>query len=194
MNLRLWQRLFLTFAALASIALAGFVIWQQQAFRRGFLAYLDQAALERLQPVSERLAEAYEDNGNWDFLRNDMSQFGELILPDRHRALRQSNRAERLRAALPLAADGDADAEHRHPPSAWREHQRERDARRADRKRFFCRAAAGMPRIAVAAIRQLPRSPLCHHARRGAYRQLVAGFTARIEASDRPSPGACAMH
>ncbi|MBL0223582.1 MAG: HAMP domain-containing protein [Xanthomonadales bacterium] len=128
MNLRLWQRLFLTFAALASIALAGFVIWQQQAFRKGFLAYLDQAALERLQPVSDRLAEAYDENGNWDFLRNDTRQFGELILPERHRAQRQSKRIERLREALPPEAA--ADVAQRHPPPAWRENEREREGRR----------------------------------------------------------------
>ena len=130
MNLRLWQRLFLTFAALASIALAGFVIWQQQAFRRGFLAYLDQAALERLQPVSDRLAEAYDEYGNWDFLRNDTRQFGELILPERHRTQRQSKQVERLREALPPAPDAQADAAHRHPSPAWREHEREREGRR----------------------------------------------------------------
>lgn len=128
MNLRLWQRLFLTFAALASIALAGFVIWQQQAFRKGFLAYLDQAALERLQPVSDRLAQAYDENGNWDFLRNDTRQFGELILPERHRAQRQSKRIERLREALPPEAA--ADVAQRHPPPAWRENEREREGRR----------------------------------------------------------------
>ena len=128
MNLRLWQRLFLTFAALASIALVGFVIWQQQAFRKGFLAYLDQAALERLQPVSDRLAEAYDENGNWDFLRNDTRQFGELILPERHRAQRQSKRIERLREALPPEAA--ADVAQRHPPPAWRENEREREGRR----------------------------------------------------------------
>lgn len=125
MNLRLWQRLFLTFAALASIALAGFVIWQQQAFRKGFLAYLDQAALERLQPVSDRLAEAYEENGNWEFLRNDTRQFGELILPERHREQRQPKRVERPHEALPPAVDAEADTAHRHPPPAWREHERE---------------------------------------------------------------------
>lgn len=122
MNLRLWQRLFLTFAALASIALAGFVIWQQQAFRGGFLAYLDQAALERLQPVSDRLAEAYDENGSWDFLRDDVQQFGELIVPNLRRATRQSKRPERKQPpeAVDLAADAD-----RHPPEQWRGHDRE---------------------------------------------------------------------
>lgn len=125
MNLRLWQRLFLTFAALSSIALAGFVIWQQQAFRSGFLAYLDQAALERLQPVSERLAEVYADNGSWDFLHNDVQQFGELIVPNLRRNMRQPNRSER-RPPPPPEPENLADDPHRHPPPPeWREHDRE---------------------------------------------------------------------
>ena len=35
------------------------MVWQQQTFRKGFLGYLDEVTLERLQPVSERLAAAY---------------------------------------------------------------------------------------------------------------------------------------
>ena len=123
MNLRLWQRLFLTFAALASIALAGFVVWQQQAFRRGFLAYLDQAALERLQPVSDRVADAYADNGSWNFLHNNPTQFAELIAPELRRAVRQRDRPERNPEPSRLATD-DAH-QHRPPSPEWREHYRE---------------------------------------------------------------------
>ncbi|HPG93235.1 MAG TPA: ATP-binding protein [Dokdonella sp.] len=88
MKLRLWQRLFLTFAALSSLVLAAFVFWQQQTFRRGFLGYLDEVALERLQPVTRRLATAYADNAGWSFLRGDERQFADLIEPDLRRAMR----------------------------------------------------------------------------------------------------------
>ena len=130
MNLRLWQRLFLTFAALASIALAGFVVWQQQAFRRGFLAYLDEAALERLQPVSERLADAYADNGSWDALHNNPGQFAELIVPDLRRAMRQRDRPERVHAPPRRDSEDKTDNEHRHrpPPPGW--HGLDRESRR----------------------------------------------------------------
>jgi two-component system sensor histidine kinase BaeS len=79
MQLRLWQRLFIAFAALSVLALAGFAAWQQQEFRRGFLGYLDEVALERLQPASVRLANAYAESGSWDFLRAQPNRFGELI-------------------------------------------------------------------------------------------------------------------
>ncbi|HEY0179404.1 MAG TPA: hypothetical protein VGC30_07210, partial [Dokdonella sp.] len=80
MRLRLWHRLFLAFAALSVLALAGFAGWQQQSFRRGFLGYLDEVALERLQSTAARLAAAYAANGHsWDFLRGDRRRFGELV-------------------------------------------------------------------------------------------------------------------
>jgi len=79
MQLRLWQRLFIAFATLSVLALAGFAAWQQQEFRRGFLGYLDEVALERLQPAGVRLANAYAETGSWDFLRAQPNRFGELI-------------------------------------------------------------------------------------------------------------------
>ncbi|MBL0162178.1 MAG: HAMP domain-containing protein [Xanthomonadales bacterium] len=157
MNLRLWQRLFLTFAALAGIALAGFVIWQQQAFRRGFLAYLDQAALERLQPVSDRLADAYADNGSWDFLHNNPSQFTDLIAPDLRRGRRPPIRPERMRAPPGAEAEdqaGDAD-QHRPPPPEWHEHDRESRRRRIENNlssRLLLVDAQGAPVVGDPAI------------------------------------------
>lgn len=88
MNLRLWQRLFLTFAALSSVALAGFLLWQQQAFRKGFLGYLEEVTVERLQPATARLAEAYAEHGGWAFLDGNDHQFAELMDPDLRRVRR----------------------------------------------------------------------------------------------------------
>ncbi|HVT33744.1 MAG TPA: ATP-binding protein [Rhodanobacteraceae bacterium] len=85
MQLRLWQRLFIAFAALSVLALAGLAAWQQQSFRRGFLGYLDDVALDRLQPASARLASAYAEHGNWDFLRDRPDRFGELVEDHRDR-------------------------------------------------------------------------------------------------------------
>ena len=79
MQLRLWQRLFIAFATLSVLALAGFALWQQHAFRRGFLGYLNEVALERLQSASARLSNAYAEHGNWEFLRDRPARFGELI-------------------------------------------------------------------------------------------------------------------
>jgi two-component system sensor histidine kinase BaeS len=88
MRLRLWHRLFIAFAALSVLALATFAFWQQQGFRRGFLGYLDEVALERLQPASVRLGAAYAGNGNWNFLRDRPDRFAELVDERRDRARR----------------------------------------------------------------------------------------------------------
>ncbi|MEO6690257.1 MAG: ATP-binding protein [Dokdonella sp.] len=81
MRLRLWHRLFLAFAALSVLALAGYIGWQQHGFRNGFLAYLDDVALERLQPATRRIADAYRENGGWEFLQRDPRRFGDLVEP-----------------------------------------------------------------------------------------------------------------
>ncbi|MET0230075.1 MAG: ATP-binding protein [Rhodanobacteraceae bacterium] len=86
MRLKLWHRLFIAFAALSVLALAAFAFWQQQGFRRGFLGYLDEVALERLQPASVRLGAAYADNGSWDFLRDRPDRLVELVDERRGRA------------------------------------------------------------------------------------------------------------
>lgn len=81
MHLRLWQRLFLAFAALSVFALAGFAAWQQHSFRSGFVGYLDSVALDRLQPATDRLSDAYAEHGNWEFLRRNPRGFRDLIAP-----------------------------------------------------------------------------------------------------------------
>ncbi len=77
--MRLWLRLFLALAALSGAALLAFAIWQQHSFRSGFLGYLDMQTLQHLRPVATRLATAYSQHGNWDFLRDRPRRFGDLI-------------------------------------------------------------------------------------------------------------------
>lgn len=107
MHLGLWQRLFLAIAALSSVALAGFAIWQQQGFRRGFLGYLDEVALERLQPASNRIAAAYAEHGEWTFLRGNERHFGELVEPDPRRFGRSGPPRNALPSPPSDAAPGD---------------------------------------------------------------------------------------
>lgn len=80
MRSALWQKLFLALALLSGLALAGFAAWQQHDFQRGFMGYLDEMMLQRVQPVAPQLASAYAAHGNsWDFLRDDRVAFGELV-------------------------------------------------------------------------------------------------------------------
>lgn len=83
-TMRLWQRLFLTFAVLSGAALVAFAAWQEHSFRRGFLGYLDEVTKQRLTPSMARLAAAYAQHGDWNFLRADPAQFVDLIEPVPH--------------------------------------------------------------------------------------------------------------
>ncbi len=70
MRLRLIHRFFAAFAALSIAALAAFIVLQQDGFRRGFLDYLDNLSAELLNEGSERLAQRYAEQGDWEFLRD----------------------------------------------------------------------------------------------------------------------------
>jgi two-component system sensor histidine kinase BaeS len=116
---RLWQRLFLAFAALSSLALFAFVAWQQQNFRHGFLSYLDEVTVQRLEPARTRLTSAYAEHGSWDFLRSDPQLLVELIEPGpaAMRRFREDPRNFPTNPAAPEppSAERDADAFHRPP-------------------------------------------------------------------------------
>ena len=117
--MRLWQRLFLAFATLSGLALLVFVGWQQQNFRRGFLSYLDEVTVQRLEPARTRLTAAYAEHGNWNFLRSEPALLGEMIEPGpgAMRRLREDPRNFPTDAAAPEppSAELDTDAFHRPP-------------------------------------------------------------------------------
>jgi two-component system, OmpR family, sensor histidine kinase BaeS len=67
MQLRLWPRLFIAFAALSISALLAFGLLQQNNFQRGFLDYLNRLSLERLNEPAQQLGVRYTQQGNWRF-------------------------------------------------------------------------------------------------------------------------------
>lgn len=69
MRLRLWHQLFLLNAVLVVAALAGVLLVQQQAFRRGLLDYLAALDRQRATAVAGVLAQHYRDTGSWESLR-----------------------------------------------------------------------------------------------------------------------------
>ncbi|MGB4859558.1 MAG: ATP-binding protein [Dokdonella sp.] len=75
----LWQKLFLAFALLSALSLAGFAAWQQFEFRRGFIGYLEEVTALRVQPLAAKLGSAYAENGSWEFLRDDREGFAALV-------------------------------------------------------------------------------------------------------------------
>lgn len=71
MQLRLWPRLFIAFAALSMAALLAFGFLQQNYFRRGFLDYLNRLSLERLIEPAQQLGVKYGQQGNWQFAQGN---------------------------------------------------------------------------------------------------------------------------
>jgi len=75
-SMRLWLRFFLSFALLSTLGLLAVVWWQQQAFSRGFKAYLEAAMRVRAEQVAGVLAEDFQLHGDWEWLRRDPMLFG----------------------------------------------------------------------------------------------------------------------
>ncbi len=71
MKIKLQGKLFLAFAlATASVilAVAWFTYWN---FDRGFREYLNQAAIERTEPIRNALVEHYQQKGDWQDLKDN---------------------------------------------------------------------------------------------------------------------------
>lgn len=82
MKLSISTKLFI--AVMASVL---FVILSMGAangwsFGNGFLDYLNEQALLRMKPVLPRLANAYQREGDWEFLRNQPDRWFELLRPE----------------------------------------------------------------------------------------------------------------
>jgi len=77
-------RLFLAMlatAVLTVVLVSGATRWN---FQRGFIGYLNELALERMESLVPRLNERYAEAGNWDFLRSNGAERGkwfEMLRP-----------------------------------------------------------------------------------------------------------------
>jgi len=74
-------RLFLAMlatAALTVLLVSGATRWN---FERGFIGYLNELAMERMESVLPRVNQAYAEHGNWDFLRSRRNAWFELLRP-----------------------------------------------------------------------------------------------------------------
>jgi two-component system sensor histidine kinase BaeS len=78
-RLRLWQRLFLILAALLLLALGGFVLVQQRAFRAGLLDYVNAIDLREAETIAARLGDEYAAASGWGLLRERPQRFLRLL-------------------------------------------------------------------------------------------------------------------
>jgi len=81
MKIGITRKLFL--AVLATVIFAVMVVgvatgW---SFNRGFLGYLNELAVERMEFVTARVDKAYAEHGNWDFMRDKPDAWFGLLRP-----------------------------------------------------------------------------------------------------------------
>lgn len=75
-------KLFLAVLAACVTVLVVQAVATRIAFQRGFLDYLNEQSSERMREVLPRLAAAYRGHGDWEFLRNRIDPWFELLVPD----------------------------------------------------------------------------------------------------------------
>ncbi len=76
---RLWQKLFLAFAALSVTTLLALYFLQQRAFQRDFLDYVNRIGVERLEQAAARIGKRYEEVGDWRFVARQPRSFDSFI-------------------------------------------------------------------------------------------------------------------
>ncbi len=76
---RLWQKLFLAFAALSVTTLLAMYFLQQRAFQRDFLDYVNRIGIERLEQAAARIGKRYEEVGDWRFVTHQPRSFDSFI-------------------------------------------------------------------------------------------------------------------
>ncbi|KAF1044025.1 sensor histidine kinase efflux regulator BaeS [Xylophilus sp.] len=74
-------KLFLAMLASCAIVLLVNGIAARASFQRGFLGYLNEQGMERLETVLPRLEDAYRQHGDWAFLRGNFDAWFALMYP-----------------------------------------------------------------------------------------------------------------
>jgi len=79
MRLGLTAKLFLSMLTMSAIAVLAMSIGSRISFSRGFLGYLNEQGVARIEALRPTLIAAYERNGSWNFLRGDPRSWFHLL-------------------------------------------------------------------------------------------------------------------
>lgn len=82
MRLRLTTKLFLAVLATAALALGGMSVAAHWSLTRGFLGYVNEEAVLRMDVALPRIAAAYKEHGSWEFLRRNPRLWFALLRPE----------------------------------------------------------------------------------------------------------------
>ncbi|MFQ6591043.1 MULTISPECIES: sensor histidine kinase efflux regulator BaeS [Pseudomonas] len=81
MILRITHKLFLAVLAATLCVVLAMGFAAHASFTSGFLGYLNEQALERMESVLPRMTEAYREHGSWNFLLNNPDAMFVLLMP-----------------------------------------------------------------------------------------------------------------
>jgi len=81
MKISISAKLFVAVLATAAFAVLAMGFAAHWSFERGFLGYLNEQAIERVDAALPRLAEAYRQRGGWDYFRDNPAEFRALMRP-----------------------------------------------------------------------------------------------------------------
>jgi len=117
MNIKIWHKLAILLLATTSLTIVIGIGLSQQSFKRGFQDYLQHQEQRRLEVLAQNLISAYEEKGNWNFLRNNnrlwlsfLRSSGEHFSPGRGRRRTRpfsGTLSEPLSEAIPPPHDRD---------------------------------------------------------------------------------------
>lgn len=81
MKISITTKLFLAVLATAVLAVVAMGAASRWNFERGFVGYLNEQGVERLDAVLPNAVAAYRQNGSWDFLRDNPRPWFEIMRP-----------------------------------------------------------------------------------------------------------------
>lgn len=81
MNFKIWHKLAVLLIATTSLTIIIGIGLSQLSFKRGFLEYLQHQENRRLEILANNLLMAYEENGSWEFIRNNKRLWGFYLRP-----------------------------------------------------------------------------------------------------------------
>ncbi|KAF1067276.1 MAG: Signal transduction histidine-protein kinase BaeS [Pseudomonas citronellolis] len=83
MKISLSSKVFLAVVAVCAFAVLGMVFAAYLSLKYGFLGYLNQQSVERMERIVPRVEQAYAaSGGSWDFIYRDREQWFDLLRPD----------------------------------------------------------------------------------------------------------------
>ncbi|MBX2886839.1 MAG: HAMP domain-containing protein [Granulosicoccus sp.] len=108
--MRLKYQMFLMLLMISALIIVLMFAMNSWSFSRGFLGYVNSAEQQRLLPIVSAVAQRYEQEGNWDWVRQDKREFRRLL------DAQLSNRPSRRNGRKPDASGARPDRRQKPKP------------------------------------------------------------------------------